>query len=289
MYSDLIDELNAEFGVFKRGKFKNITNKKFNTTTDFYEIKTARQEKIFGKAKGEYAVLNFGDFVGCNTEAYNYYLNQFKGVLKRFLGGIKPSDVVMVVGLGNRHISADSLGAAVVGRLVVTRGFVENLPKVCAISPSVFGLTGIETADIVDAVVNKIKPNIVVFIDALCASHSERLGRSFQLSNVPITPGAGVDNTRKKFKNTPRVVSIGVPFVVYSSTFIKTALAECGLNETDFKEKLPQKQADKYNDIMLKMDEQLVTLKDIEECIGAAGRLIATALNSVILGINKLD
>jgi len=284
LISDLISELNSEFSVFKAGG-DEVKRGKYGTCIESYKISTARQEKIFGKEKGKYTLLFFRDFLE-NDNACNYYQNAFKRALKGYLPDVSTDDVILVVGLGNRHISADSLGAEVVKNLVVTREMSKSLPKVCACVPSVLGLTGIETADTVEAIVGKIKPNIVIFVDALCASHSSRLGRSFQISDTIITPGDGVGNARKKaVLKGVKIISIGVPFVVYSSTFVECALADAGVDlksvdDPKLKAKLKK---------MTEIDRsELVTLKDIEDAVKRAGRLIARTINSVLLGFEQL-
>lgn len=284
MISDLISELNSEFSVFKEGG-DEIKRGKYGTCIESYKISTVRQEKIFGKERGKYTLLFFRDFLE-NDRALKYYQNAFKRALKGYLPEVGIDDVILVVGLGNRHISADSLGAEVVKNLVVTREMSKTLPKVCAFAPSVLGLTGIETADTVEAIVSKIKPNIVIFVDALCASHSSRLGKSFQISDTVITPGDGVGNARKKaLLKGVRVISIGVPFVVYSSTFVECALADVGIDQKSVDD---QKLKAKIKKLTETNRSELVTLKDIEEAVKRAGRLIGRAINSALLGFEQL-
>lgn len=285
-YSDLICELNTEFGVFKGAETGKIKEGEFGFSIDKYAVKTAKQVSILGKDYGEYAILNFPLFLDDNNLAYNCYYKHFKVVLSGFLGKIRDKDVVMIVGLGNRHISADSFGVQVVRRVVVTRGLNSKLPSVCAFSPSVLGLTGIETADTVDAIIGKVKPTIVVYIDSLCASHSARLGRSFQISSTTITPGAGVKNIRPKpQKNGFKTISIGVPFVVYSGTFIKSELEDAGVSVKEIENNKIRKAVEQCCELK---ENQLVTLKDIEEVVGKAGKFVAEAINELIFGVKHL-
>lgn len=286
MFSDLIDEVLAEFSKLDIDAKTTIKHDKYGLKTETYEIKTEQQKRLFGKDIGTYTLLYLRDFME-NENHFQYYLDKFSGVLKRYLSEIDIDDVVLVVGLGNRHISADSLGISVVKNLIITRSMVKNMPKVCAFSPSVMGLTGIETADTVDAIIRKIKPNYVIFVDSLCASHSDRLGRSFQISDTAVTPGEGVENARKKFATKKlKVVSIGVPFVVYSNTFIKSAFENLGINMEAFSNKQLK---DKLDLILNEKNPQLVTLKDVEEVVEKAGKLIAMAINRTVLGVDKLD
>lgn len=285
MFSDLIDEVFAEFSKFKPGALITTKHGRYGLKAETYEISTQSEKRAFHKDIGKYTLLYLKDLLE-DEDHFEYYLDEFVRALRPYLSDVHTNDVVLVVGLGNRHISADSLGINVIKNLIITRSMVKSMPKVCAFSPSVMGLTGIETADTVDAITRKIKPNYVVFVDSLCASHSERLGRSFQISNTAVTPGEGVDNTRKKFVTKGvKVVSIGVPFVVYSDTFIKSAFNDINIDIKSIKN--PELKG-KLNKLFTSDNPQLVTLKDIEEIVEKAGKLIAMALNRIIIGIDKL-
>lgn len=282
MISDLISELNSEFSVLSVQTKPKRKGMRFGLEHEEYIVSTDRQARIFGKDKGRYTQLFFRDFLN-ESNHFEYYQHELEKVLKGYLGEVKKGDTILVVGLGNRHISADSLGVEVVRNLVVTRSLSKKLPQICAFSPSVLGLTGIETADTIEAVVGKIKPNIVIFVDSLCASHSIRLGKSFQVSDTVVVPGEGVDNARKKVRIlSAKIISIGVPLVIYSNTFFKSILGDAGLNldEIDRNGKL--------NSVLSVSENELVTLKDIQSVVKSAGRLIAFALNKVVLGVEKL-
>jgi len=113
-------------------------------------------------------------------------------------------------------------------------------------------------------------------IDSLCASHVSRLGVSFQISNTPITPGSGINNTRKKIKNNVPTISIGVPLVVYANTFIKSAISDCDIQISKVKDKNLK---DKLNCLINNQYNELVTLSEIEYAVRKIGRMIATSIN----------
>ena len=48
--------------------------------------------------------------------------------------------------------------------------------------PDVYSKTGIKTQELIEAVVNKIKPSLVVVIDSLGTYKEMRLASSFQIS-----------------------------------------------------------------------------------------------------------
>ncbi len=139
------------------------------------------------------------------------------------------NDSVLVIGLGNWNITADALGPRVIHSLMITRHLKEYIPEeidegirpVCGISPGVLGLTGIETGEIVRGLVERIKPKLVIAIDALCSRKVERINTTIQLSDTGITPGAGIGNKRQAINQATLgipVIAIGVPTVVDAAT-----------------------------------------------------------------------
>jgi spore protease len=158
----------------------------------------------------------------------------FDGRLDEFVSALKsilPPKVnsVLVANIGNRDITADSLGPKTNNYIFSTRHIIDdlkntlnckNLVPVSSISTGVLGETGIETGEIIKGIVSQIKPSLVIAVDALSASSTDRLGNTVQLSDVGISPGSGVGNHRfeisQKTLGVP-VISIGIPTVVQTS------------------------------------------------------------------------
>lgn len=77
--------------------------------------------------------------------------------------GIQETDTALVVGLGNWNVTPDSLGPNVLENLLITKHLFDISPEnveegfrpVCAISPGVMGITGIETSNIIEGVIKK--------------------------------------------------------------------------------------------------------------------------------------
>ncbi len=111
---------------------------------------------------------------------------------------------VLLVGLGNWQATPDSLGPRVVDQTIVTRHLYKYAPEelkggmrsVSAMAPGVLGITGIETAEIIKGVVEKIQPELIVAIDALAAGSVERIGSTIQLADTGVSPGSGIGNKR---------------------------------------------------------------------------------------------
>ena len=131
---------------------------------------------------------------------------------------------VLVVGLGNRYMTADALGSRTVERIFVTRHLeqkgVRRLRSVSAMAPGVLGITGVETAEMVHGVVERTKPTAVIAVDALAAMDTDRICTTIQVANTGIQPGSGVGNHRAGLTletlGIP-VIAVGIPMVVHAS------------------------------------------------------------------------
>lgn len=257
-----------EFSKFLPNSESYIKKGEYGFIKETYAITNKTESAKYHKPIGKYTLLTLPKILDESIQPLKYYHKKFTESLSEYLGEITPSTTIMVIGLGNRHISSDSLGTEVVKNISITRGFSETLPKICAFAPSVLGLTGIETADTISALTGKIKPNIVIIIDSLCASHPSRLGISFQITNTAITPGSGIKNTRKKIDTAIKTISIGVPFVIYGDTFISSAL-----NSLKNPPIIPKTHS----------SETLVTLSQIDHHVGIIGQFIANSINTAIL------
>lgn len=162
----------------------------------------------------------------------------------QFLTG-KAYENILVTGLGNTEITADSIGPETASMLLATRHikgeFAESiglfgLKSVSIIATDVLGKTGIETAEIIRAVADKIKPDLIIAIDALAAGSTTRLFRTIQLTNSGISPGSGVKNSRKEISQKTMgipVVAIGVPTVVDVGVIAEESGAKKSQNTAD--------------------------------------------------------
>ena len=144
---------------------------------------------------------------------------------------------ILVAGLGNRSITPDALGPAVVERLLATRHLsremanqlgLSSLRKTAAIAPGVMGQTGIESAEIISAVAKMIHPSAVIAIDALAAEDYSHLGKTIQISDSGIAPGSGVQNRRASLSQESLgvpVIAVGVPTVIDAGAFFPEAVS----------------------------------------------------------------
>lgn len=150
--------------------------------------------------------------------------------IARRIEGMLPEGPVLVVGLGNNDITPDAIGPRTAHQILATRHIsgelkqqagLDMLRGVAVLAPGVLGQTGIETSEIIGAVVKDIRPAAVVVIDALAARDAGRLGNTVQIANTGISPGSGVMNSRRELSEATLgvpVISIGVPTVVDAVT-----------------------------------------------------------------------
>jgi len=194
---------------------------------------------------------------------------------------------VLVIGLGNRFITPDSLGPLTVDRTLVTRhmtgeGFApEHMRAVSAVAPGVLGVTGVETAEMVSALVQRVKPQAVICIDALAARDSARIGSTIQLADTGIQPGAGVGNRRSPLTKETLgvdVIAVGMPTVVYAATLARDAFAALSEKDTD-DEALAAIERD-----LLGRDvgDMIVTPREIDAIVKNAAGMIASGINRAL-------
>jgi len=214
--------------------------KRINNLTDISGIKVDTKKNNFLKVttvdilneNGKQAVgKEIGKYITIETENVAILTDDEKNVLEKEITEQlkvlleKKYNSAMIVGLGNEYITPDSLGPKVISAINVTRHvikYAKNLVEpgtmeISAISPGVLGMTGIETEEIIEAIVEMVKPEVILVIDSLASMSVSRVGKTIQLGNTGITPGAGVGNRRKTLNKETLgvpVIAIGVPTVV---------------------------------------------------------------------------
>lgn len=200
-------------------------------------IQTDEGAQRIGKMIGHYVTLEVPELRQGDTtlqdKVATSFAREFETFLKRV--GINETSSVLIVGLGNWNVTPDALGPLVVENVMVTRHYFELMPdqvspgyrKVSAVAPGVLGTTGIESSDIVQGIVEKAKPDLVIAVDALAAKALERVNTTIQIADTGIHPGSGIGNKRKgltqEILGVP-CIAIGVPTVVYASTIVNNTM-----------------------------------------------------------------
>lgn len=261
------------------------------------KIMSDEASEIMGKAKGEYITID-APKLKLNDEEFNEKVGEkLVGVIKR-ITNMSPTDTVLVVGLGNEKITADALGPKVISKIDITRHLLEYVPQymkpgtrsICGIAPGVLGTTGIETGEIIKGIVEKIKPNIIIAIDALASRKIERIATTIQIANTGIVPGSGLGNHRNAITEETMgvpVIAIGVPTVVEAAVIANDALelyveklqSEARSNKS-LNELIQQDNYEEIKSALMPEDINLVvTPKDIDELIENIKEIIVKGIN----------
>lgn len=133
---------------------------------------------------------------------------------------LPPCGAVLVVGVGNRRITADALGPRTVQKIFVTMGTQRKMPvqgirPVAAVAPGVSAATGLSLQQLVGALVRTVHPAAVICVDSLCSAEAQRLGRSIQFADTGLYP-AEADHTKHldaQILGVP-VISAGIPVLM---------------------------------------------------------------------------
>lgn len=199
-------------------------------TVTIIKILDRKAESLMGKPQGTYITIEAPELKTNSPDARNSVADVLAQHLKNLLR-IADNATVLIIGLGNWQATPDALGPTVVRDSLITRHLhihmpqmVQNYRPVCAFAPGVLGITGIETAEIIKGIVEKVRPSLIIAVDALAATNISRLGTTIQISDTGIEPGSGVNNKRVgvnfQTMGIP-VVAIGVPTVVNASIIAK--------------------------------------------------------------------
>jgi spore protease len=257
--------------------------------------------RIIGKPRGNYITIEVPKL---RDNDKDFHDEVGRSLAKEIASIVKLNDqsVILVVGLGNWNVTPDALGPRVVDHLLVTRHIKEYVPdqieegvrSVCAVAPGVLGITGIETSEIIRGIVDRVKPDLVIAIDALASRKMERVSTTIQLADTGINPGSGVGNNRKELSfesmGVP-VVAVGVPTVVDAATMasdtidmvIDSLIEESPKNGEFYNMLKEMDRTEKYKLITEVLSPNygnlMVTPKEIDRLIDDIAVVIANGLN----------
>lgn len=258
-------------------------------------------EASIGKPAGNYITL---EVPGIKDNDQVLFENTCKMLAKELAGiiNIGEKSVILIVGLGNWNVTPDALGPRVVSSVMVTRHLLEYVPEqvdegvrpVCAVAPGVLGITGIETGEIIRGIVDRVKPELIIAIDALASRKMERVSTTIQISDTGISPGSGVGNKRMELSKTTLgipVIAIGVPTVVDAATMandtidlvIDSMIVQAPKDSAFYNMLKGIDRNEKYELIQEVLKPYsanlIVTPKEIDEIIEKISKIIANGLN----------
>lgn len=267
-------------------------------------VDTQEGEQKVGKPIGSYITMDIPKVHEKSRDLYEKSCRMLARELERLIH-LNKNETVLIVGLGNWNVTADALGPKVAQSVLVTRHMYEYLPKevdeterpVCAISPGVLGITGIETGHIIKGIVDNVKPSLVIAVDALASRSMSRVNSSIQLANTGIAPGSGVGNKRlalnKESLGVP-VIAIGIPTVVDAATMASDVLdlvmdnmmEQAGQGSEFYKMLMGIDRDEKYRMIIELLEPYsgnlVVTPKDTDDIVDYLSKLVANGINMAL-------
>ena len=271
---------------------------KNNGDTDIKEVRIVVENEQgamqLGKPVGTYMTLESEQLRRADEEFHKPMTEVLARHLRQFVGNRKR---IMVAGLGNREVTPDALGPFVIDNLYVTRhllkeGIVSHSAEISAIAPGVMAQTGMEAVTVLKALIDEIKPELLIVIDALAARESDRLNKTIQLADTGITPGSGVGNHRSAINEESvgiPVLAIGVPTVIAVPTIVNDAMDVLvdAIGKQSAKNVLKKFNEEERYQLACEMvtpylEDMFVTPKDIDEAVKRISYTISEAINQAV-------
>lgn len=269
---------------------------KYDEETDIrvtrVEITTKNGARAMGKPMGTYVTIEAAGMLEPDEGFHREVSDVLAGQLTKIIPGAGQEQEILVVGLGNRDVTADALGPHVVDNLCITRHIVreygkaaynrDRMNQVSSMEPGVMGKTGMEAAEIIKGVVEQTDPDVIVAIDALAARTTKRLNRTIQITDTGIHPGSGVGNHRnaltKESMGVP-VIAIGVPTVVDAATIVMDAFEKL-LDGTG--EAVKREYLEECRNALAELHNMYVASKDIDAVIKRVSYTVSEGINMAL-------
>ena len=200
------------------------TDEEKHIRTTVVKITTENGAKAMGRPQGNYITIEAPDLSMADEDYHREVSEEIARHLRKLID-LEHERSILVVGLGNQGVTADSPGSPCGGqssydqasypgiRLKSLDG--NTIHRISGIIPGVMARTGMETSEIVQGVAAETKPDVVIAVDALAARSIRRLNRTVQITDTGIHPGSGVQNHRVGLTEENlqvKVIGIGVPY-----------------------------------------------------------------------------
>ena len=238
------------------------------------DILDGRGEQALGKPKGTYRTIDLTAFWQRKEGFFERAVRAVGSQLRELL---PPQGAVLVAALGNSAMTPDAVGSLAADSILVTRHLIAALPQhfsgfrpVAVLRTGVLGDTGVESAEAVRGLIEQVRPDVVIAIDALASRRVGRVCTTVQLADTGIIPGSGVGNHRGALNQETLgvpVFAIGVPTVVDSATLAADLLEESGI--TDYDGEALQKSRQNL----------MVTPRDIDQQVRDLSKVVGYGIN----------
>jgi len=291
--TDLADE-KEEF--LKERDGENLTGiivnrKKINGfDVSIMNVLTKEGEEASGKPVGKYVTVDVGKIWMSDKKTFSDACNIISSFIKEF---IPENGSCMLAALGNKNIIADAIGPLTAENFIVTKHIKDsdsemfetlNLRETLCISPGVLGNTGIEAAKIIKGAVIESDPSFIIAVDSLASRKLSRLATTVQICNTGITPGSGINNSRKEISENTLgipVIAIGVPTVVDVTTLASDIIRNAAEKTDDRDINVSLHRV--LDTIALKEAENFfVTPKETDHIIKDTSKLIGYSINMAL-------
>ncbi len=243
------------------------------------KIFKGRGEEISGKRAGVYTTVDIGSVGGKTKKQLESDANVISTLIKKLIP--KKEGCVLVAGIGNEDIISDAIGPKTASGVIATRHIkrLDNvlygslgLSEVVVVQTGVMGETGIESAEMISALVEMVNPKCVIAIDSLASRRLSRLASTVQISNCGISPGAGVANRRLELNEEVLgvpVIAVGIPTVVDALTLV------CDFTKEE-----------RYRELYGGKNNFYVAPKETDIIIKDASRLLSFSINMALHGLS---
>ena len=274
------------------GRIHGVAFEEYDVMEDVHISKvviTSRNAaKSMGKPMGTYVTLEAPGLQEADEDYHREISEALAGLLRDVIPDVEHEKSILIVGLGNRDVTADALGPSTVDNLFITRHIIREYGKqayraakihqISALVPGVMAKTGMETSEIIKGVIKETRPDIVIVIDALAARSTRRLNRTVQITDTGIHPGSGVGNHRNALTQESLgvpVIAIGIPMVVDAGTIVCDALEKISREYDGGKASLDYFR----NSTDTQLHNMYVTAKNIDETTKRLSFTLSEAIN----------
>lgn len=236
------------------------------------EILSSEGAALLGKPVGKYYTLSLGAHYPLSAETLSCSVNATAKLIKKCAPGLNKNCSVLIAALGNPDITPDAIGPLTAANVLVTahlkkraiEGF-EDFSSVYLCRTGVLGTTGMESAAQIRGLCDRIRPGLVIAVDALAGTEVSRLCRSVQICDSGISPGSGVGNDREELSRE----SLGVPVIAIGVPTVIDASALSGQEG---------------------VEHMFVTPRDIDFLVRSAGKILGYGINMALHpGLNFED
>lgn len=288
------ESVNADKASMHGLRVEEFEKKEDNVKITRVYIETKNAAKLIGKNMGTYVTIETPGLEDADNGIHREISKHVCREIRRLLKFDKKPLNVLIVGLGNRAVTADSLGPRVVDNLFINRHMIKNYGMsflnenrskaiVSSIEPGVMAKTGMETLEIVKGIVERTNPDVVMAVDALAARSTRRLNRTIQITDSGIQPGSGVGNHRDAIDmdtlGVP-VIAVGVPTVVDAATIVRDVLDRIVDNKVNYE---CLKSLEDQN-LLSELNNMYMTGKDIDAVIKRISFTLSEGINRALSG-----